>query len=81
MAGEPQFLTNFQTFLTNAGGWIATLGAAGGGLMLGYHALMRNLNDDPQMVAHHTASMKKVLVGTAIVAAAGAIAAFAGKVL
>ena len=77
----PAFLGNFNTFLTNAGGWVVGLGAGAGGLMLAYHALMRNFTEDPQMVAHHTASIRKVLVGTAIVAGAGAIAAFAGTIL
>ncbi len=77
----PSFLSSFQTFLTDAGTWIMGLGAGGGSLMLAYHALMRNFNEDPQMVAHHTASMKKVLIGTAIVAASGAIATFAGTIL
>lgn len=79
--GTPTFITHLNTLLSSGGGWIAGLGATGGGVMLGYHALMRNFNDDPQATSHHTASMKKVLVGTAIVAASGAIAAFAGKIL
>ena len=57
----------------NVLGYLA--GAAGltGGAMIGYHALSRNLNDDPQQVAHHTASMKKVGVGTVLVMAASGI--------
>ena len=72
----PQAVTQLTTLLSSAGGWISGLGVVGGGTMLGYHALSRNLNDDPQQVAHHTASMKKVLVGTAIIVAAGGLAHF-----
>ena len=74
----PTFITQMQSLLQQAGGWISGLGIAGGGSMLAYHALMRNLNDDPQAVAHHSSSMKKVLTGTAIVAASGGLAAFVG---
>jgi hypothetical protein len=74
MAAPDNTLISGATNLLNAaGGWISGLGAAGGGTMVGYHALMRNLNDDPQSVAHHTASMKKVIVGSVIIVAAGAI--------
>lgn len=78
---EPQFLVNIQTLLSSAGPWIMGLGVPGGGLMIGYHALARNLNEDPQAVAHHTSSIRKVVVGTAIVAAAGALATFAKGIL
>lgn len=78
---EPAFLKNIQDLLTSGGTWIAGLGVPGGGLMIAYHALMRNFNDDPQSTAHHLASMKKVLAGTAIVGAAGALSVFAGKLL
>ncbi len=66
-----------QSALIAVGG----LGTVGGGLMTAYHALARNLNDDPQSVAHHTASIKKVLVGTAIVAGASLLAGVAASVL
>jgi len=70
----PPFLTQITTLLTNAGGWIAGLAGVGGGCMVAYHAIMRNLNDDPQMVAHHTGSIKKVLTGTAIAVSATGLA-------
>lgn len=73
----PVFVTHVQTLLSAAGGWVMGMGLGGGTLMTAYHALMRNLNDDPQSVSHHTASIKKVVVGTAIIAAAGGIATFA----
>ena len=60
---------------------VGGMGTAGGGLMVGYHALARNLNDDPQSVAHHTASIKKVLVGTAIIAGASLLTGVAASVL
>lgn len=79
--GTPAFVSQLHSMISSAGTWIASLGGVGGVTMLGYHAVMRNFNDDPQHVAHHTASMKKVLVGTAIVAGAGSIAAFFGHML
>ncbi len=70
---DAAFVSNVTTLLSTASGWMAGLSATGGGLMVGYHAVMRNLNDDPQAVAHHTGSMKKVLVGTAIACGATGI--------
>ncbi len=67
--------------LKSGGVAVAGLGTAGGGFMTAYHALARNLNDDPQAVAHHTASIKKVLVGTAIIAGSGLLASVAGTIL
>ena len=69
-------------FVTGAGGWLAGLGIPAGGLMIGYHALMRTFSGgDAQTDAHHLAAMKKVLVGTVIVAGAGGLAHFAGGLL
>ena len=63
----------------STGMWISGLGITGGGMMVGYHALMRNLSGgDGATDAHHLQAMKKVIVGTAIVAGAGGIAHFAG---
>ena len=70
-------LSTLQSGATAVGG----LGTAGGGLMVGYHALARNLNDDPQSVAHHTSSIKKVLVGTAIIAGASLLTGVAASIL
>ena len=68
-----------SSLVTNAGGWIAGLGVPAGGLMVAYHAVMRNLSGgDAQTDAHHLAAMKKVIVGTAVIAGAGGIAHFAG---
>lgn len=74
------FITQIQNLMTTAGGWIAGLATAVGGTMVGYHAIMRNLNDDPHMVAHHSNSIKKVLVGTAIALAGGGIVSYLGTV-
>lgn len=73
MAATPQVVNDMKTLLTNAGHWIAGIATVGGGTLLGYHALARNFVEDPQMVAHHTASMRKVIVGTIIVIASGII--------
>ncbi len=67
--------------LQSASTAVGGLGTAAGGLMVGYHALARNLNEDPQSVAHHTASIKKVLIGTAIIAGASAIVGVASSVI
>ena len=67
--------------LQHAATAVGGLGTAGGGLMTAYHALARNLNDDPQSVAHHTASIKKVLVGTAIIAGASILTGVAASIL
>ena len=60
---------------------VGGMGTAGGGLMIAYHALARNLNDDPQSVSHHTASIKKVFVGTAIIAGASLLTGVAASIL
>ncbi|NMP24468.1 hypothetical protein [Sulfobacillus harzensis] len=68
-----------KSLVTNTGGWVAGLGIPAGGLMIGYHAIMRNLSGGEAATdAHHLQAMKKVLVGTAIVAGAGGLAHFAG---
>lgn len=65
--------------LSSTGTWIAGLGVPAGGLMVAYHAIMRNMSGgDAQVDAHHLAAMKKVIVGTVLVAGAGGIAHFAG---
>ncbi len=64
--------------ISSATGWLAGLAATGGGLMIGYHALMRNFSGgDAQTDAHHLQAMKKVLVGTAIATGAADLAHFA----
>ncbi|MCY0886097.1 MAG: hypothetical protein OWV35_09485 [Firmicutes bacterium] len=71
--------STISSLITSAGTWIAGLGVSAGGLMVAYHALMRNLSGgDGATDAHHLQAMKKVIVGTAIVAGAGGLAHFAG---
>lgn len=66
--------------ISSTGTWIAGLGIPAGGLMFGYHAIMRTLSGgDAQVDAHHLAAMKKVAIGTALVVGAGGIAHFAGS--
>ncbi len=60
-------------FLNAGSNWIMGVGGAGGGTMLGYHSLMKVVNDDPQTVAHHTQSQKKVMVGSVAVMIAGGL--------
>lgn len=80
-ANVTQITDPIKTTLQSASTGVGGLGTVGGGLMTAYHALMRNLNDDPQSVAHHTASIKKVLVGTAIIAGASVITGLAAGII
>lgn len=69
------------TLITSGGGYLAGLGGTGGGLMIAYHALMRNMSGgDQQADAHHLQSIKKVAVGTAMVVGAGGMAHFIGGI-
>lgn len=75
--GSTKAATAITGLVSSASGWLAGLGGTGGGLMIGYHALMRNFSGgDAQTDAHHLSAMKKVIVGTAIVVGAGGIAHF-----
>ena len=74
-------VAHLSSTLSQATGWIAGLSVPAGGAMLGYHAVARVMNDDPQHVAHHTASIRKVVTGTAIVGVAATIAHFASTLL
>ncbi len=77
--GQTKAGTAISGLMNSAGTWIAGLGVSGGALMVGYHALMRNLSGgDGATDAHHLQGIKKVVIGTAIVAGAGGIAHFAG---
>lgn len=73
------FVTQLQTLITTATGWISGLAVAGGGAMLAYHALARNFETDPSKIAQHNQHMKKVLMGTAIVGGSTGIVATFGK--
>ena len=52
---------------------IMAVGGVGGGTMFGYHSLMKVVSPDPQDVAQHTRSQKKVLVGSIAVVLAGGL--------
>ena len=70
---------DIASLITSTGTWLAGLGIPAGGLMVAYHAIMRNMSGgDAQVDAHHLSAMKKVIVGTILVAGAGGIAHFAG---
>ena len=49
------------------------VGGVGGGTMFGYHSLMKVVSPDPQDVAQHTRSQKKVLMGSIAVVLAGGL--------
>ncbi len=68
-----------SSLVSSTGTWVAGLGIPGGGLMIAYHAILRNFSGgDASVDAHHLAAMKKVAVGTALVVGAGGIAHFMG---
>lgn len=73
------FISDAHNLISAATGWITGLAVAGGGLMVAYHAVLRNFEEDPSRVAHHNQSMKKVLLGTVIAGGAGGIVAAFGK--
>ena len=82
LTGISTAMGNVKNLLGAAGNGIMGLGGVGGGLMLGYHGLMRNLSGgDQQVDAHHLSAMKKVGVGTVLVVCAGAIAHFGAHAL
>lgn len=66
---------DIKNAITAASGALAGIALGGGALALAYHALARNFDSDPSKVAHHNASMKKVVIGTAIAVAAGGLVA------
>ncbi|MDA8205736.1 MAG: hypothetical protein M0Z36_06690 [Thermaerobacter sp.] len=82
LSGISTAMGNVKGLLASLGNGVMGVGAAGGGLMFGYHALMRNMSGgDGQADAQHLAGMKKVAVGTALVVCAGAIGHFAAGAL
>ena len=82
LAGAQQAVHHVTGMLGTATGWLTGLGAGGGGVMVGYHQVMRMFSGgDPQVDAHHQSATKKVLVGACVVAGAGALAHFAVGVI
>lgn len=68
--------------ISSSAAWLVGLAIPAGGLMIGYHAVMRNMSGgDAQTDAHHLSAIKKVAVGTALVAGAAGIAHFMGTAL
>lgn len=79
--GQTKAAQTLKTLVSSGGTWIAGLGAVGGGTMIAYHGLMRNLSGgDAQADAHHLQAIKKVAVGTAVVVGASGIAHFIGGI-
>jgi hypothetical protein len=82
LAGISTAMSRVKGLLGTATNGIMGVGGIGGALMIGYHALMRNLSGGDQSVdAHHLSAIKKVAVGTAVVVCAGAIGHFAAGAL
>ena len=77
LAAAPTTMAGLQTDTTNllnsGSNYLMGTGGVAGGTMLGYHSVMKVVNDDPQQVSHHTASQKKVMVGTVAVLMAGGL--------
>ncbi|MCL6562181.1 MAG: hypothetical protein K6U87_04155 [Firmicutes bacterium] len=74
---QTQAAQTITTLLTSATGWIAGLGVLGGGLMIGYHGLMRMFSGgDAATDAHHLSAMKKVIYTTAIVSGGAGLVHF-----
>jgi hypothetical protein len=67
------YAATVSSVITQLGEWITGIIGTFGGVMVGYHAFMRNIDNEPQHVATHTQGMKKVIVGTAIGAGAAGL--------
>lgn len=74
-AGTPTIVTGFLNLLNDASGWLLILVPSATALMLGYHALMKQMSDgDSTVVSSRNKSMKSVLIGGAISTSAVALA-------
>ena len=70
----PEFITNISRLLTDATTWIMFLIPTAGGVMIGYHALMKEVEEgDAHSAAGHNKAIKNILVGGAIGMSAMAI--------
>jgi len=70
----PEFVINFGRLLTDATTWIMFLIPTAGGVMIGYHALMKAMEEgDAHSAASHNKAIKNILVGGAIGMSATAI--------
>ncbi|MCX7884646.1 MAG: hypothetical protein N2448_06415 [Caloramator sp.] len=77
-AAEPKIVSGTVQFMKDLLTWILVLVPAGGGVMIGYHAIMKALSDgDASVIADRNRKMKNVLISCAIAeSASGIIAAF-----
>ncbi|WP_227766352.1 hypothetical protein [Zhaonella formicivorans] len=74
---EPQIVSGAKNLLNDATTWLLGLIPTAAGLMIGYHALMKQFNDDPTSASIHNKAMKNILVAGAIgVSAVGLVKAF-----
>ncbi len=70
----PTFITNIGRLLTDATTWILFLIPTAGGLMIGYHALMKEVEEgDVHSAALHNKAIKNILIGGAVGMSATAI--------
>lgn len=67
------YASTVSSVITQLGMWTTGIIGTFGGVMVGYHAFMGNIDNEPQHVATHTQGMKKVIVGTAIGAGAAGL--------
>jgi len=65
-AGTPVLVTGTLSLFQAATTWLLLIIPVGGGLFLGYHALMKALTDDQAVIADKNKLMKNVLIGLAI---------------
>lgn len=66
-AEQPQIVTGAVNLLNDATSWLLGIIPAGTGAAIGYHALMKQMNDgDPATAAGHNRAMRNVLIGGAI---------------
>lgn len=80
LAAAPQNITDVfkaKDLLTDVSNWVGNLLPVGGGLMVAYHALMRNTAQDENTGAQHTKSIRTVVIGTVIGTAAAKLIAYA----
>lgn len=70
----PNVVSGAINILKAASGWMTTLIPLAGGVMVGYHAIMKNLaGGDYQVVEQHNRAMRQVIIATIIGAAASGL--------
>lgn len=74
---EPELVSGASNLLNDATTWLLGLIPTAAGLMIGYHALMKQFSDEPTSTSIHNKAMKNILVASAIgVSAVGLVKAF-----